>query len=107
MPNDAEMAAVCSRFVEDQSQERLGVHFPAYMLHTEQQNANFFFGTRYNHSTQEMYFIGKPQDRDGHILVVGGAGSGKVPALPFPRWVHGAAHSLLLTSRGNYQKTGP
>ena len=79
MPNDAEMAAVCSRFVEDQSQERLGVHFPAYMLHTEQQNANFFFGTRYNHST----------------------------ALPFPRWVHGAAHSLLLTSRGNYQKTGP
>ena len=84
MPNDAEMAAVCSRFVEDQSQERLGVHFPAYMLHTEQQNANFFFGTRYNHSTQEMYFIGKPQDRDGHILVVGGAGSGKSSCIAIP-----------------------
>lgn len=43
MSNNAEMSAMYSRFVEDQSQERLGVHFPTYMLHTERQNANFFF----------------------------------------------------------------
>lgn len=107
MPNDAEMAAVCSRFVEDQSQERLGVHFPAYMLHTEQQNANFFFGTRYNHSTQEMYFIGKPQDRDGHILVVGGAGSGKSSCIAIPTLGTWGGTFFAIDIKGELSKNWP
>lgn len=82
--NDIGMPDICARFVEDQSTERIGVKFPPYMLHTEQQNANFFFGIRHNHGTQKTYYIGKPQDRDGHVLVVGGAGSGKSSCIAIP-----------------------
>ena len=82
--NDIGMPDICARFVEDQSTERIGVKFPPYMLHAEQQNANFFFGIRHNHGTQKTYYIGKPQDRDGHVLVVSGAGSGKSSCIAIP-----------------------
>lgn len=84
MPNDTGIPDTYTRFVEDQSMERIGVKFPEYMIHTEQQSTNFFFGTRYHRGTQKTYFIGKPQDRDGHILVVGGAGSGKSSCIAIP-----------------------
>lgn len=51
------------------------------MLHTERQNANFFFGTKESSimrsfdlgmsTSNEQIYVGKPQDRDGHILATG------------------------------------
>lgn len=107
MSNNAEIATTYNRFIEDQSQERLGVNFPAYMLHTEQQNANFFFGTRYNYGTKKMYFIGKPQDRDGHILVVGGAGSGKSSCIAIPTLSTWDGTFFAIDIKGELSKNWP
>lgn len=82
MPNEVDLRTVYNRIVGDQTLERWGSRFPSYMLHTEQQNANVFFGYRQNKNA--IYYIGKPQDRDGHVLVVGGAGSGKSSCIAIP-----------------------
>jgi type IV secretion system protein VirD4 len=83
-----------SEFLEDQTIKREGNDVPDYMSHTERQNANFFFGTKKRsimssfdlgtNTTNKQFYIGKPQDRDGHILVIGGVGSGKSSCIAMP-----------------------
>ena len=82
MPTREDMATY-NKTVEDQSAERWGSRIPQYMVHMEQQNANVFFGCRATEDGSICY-IGKPQDRDGHVLVVGGAGSGKSSCIAIP-----------------------
>lgn len=82
MPNSTDLDALYNQIVGDQTAERWGGRFPPYMLHTERQDANVFFGYRQNQNM--TYYIGKPQDRDGHVLVVGGAGSGKSSCIAIP-----------------------
>ena len=107
MPNDTEMMDTYTRFVEDQSMERIGVKFPPYMLHTEQQSANFFFGIRDHHGTQKTYYIGKPQDKDGHILVVGGAGSGKSSCIAIPTLGTWGGTFFAIDIKGELSKNWP
>lgn len=69
-------------YIGDQSFIRLGNNIPSYMSHGKKQDANFFFGTK--HGNNGTCFIGKPENRDGHVLVVGCAGSGKSSCIAIP-----------------------
>ena len=76
-----------NEFVGDESSKCSGSDIPEYMLHSEKKNASFFFGTRaveYAPKQQTISYVGKPKDRDGHVLVVGGAGSGKSSCIAIP-----------------------
>jgi type IV secretion system protein VirD4 len=64
----------------DQSYYRYGRNIPQYMLHDKREDTGFFFGT----GPFGNHYIGKPEDHDGHILVVGGAGSGKSTCIAIP-----------------------
>lgn len=85
---------IFSEFLDDQTVKREGNDVPDYMLHTERQNANFFFGTKERSiirsfdlgmsTSNEQIYVGKSQDCDGHILVIGGAGSGKSSCIAMP-----------------------
>ena len=61
-------------------------NIPDYTVYTSRENVGFFFGTKTKGSifSQQKYYIGKPIDQDGHILVVGGAGSYKTSAIAIP-----------------------
>lgn len=48
------------------------------MMQQKQEKGSFFFGKKGDS------YVGKPQDCDGHILVVGGAGSGKSSCIAIP-----------------------
>lgn len=56
-------------------------HIPPYMMHTIKRNSGFFFGIKRFHShwlhEDNEYYISKPSGEDGHVLIVGGIGSGK------------------------------
>lgn len=87
MMTNAELENRYNSFIEDQTSERLGNNIPGYMVHPLKQNANFFLGTRIigsNDGQPRMAYIGKPQNVDGHVLVVGGAGSGKSSCIAIP-----------------------
>lgn len=117
-------------FIRDQSTKSGACDVPEYMLHSNRNDAGFFFGTKeckkikpdnpgeivpvvpikvdtfndtedtrissivetvkpYKPKTTETCFVGKPYYRggkeyDGHILVVGGAGSGKSSCIAMP-----------------------
>ena len=66
--------------IDDQSSQRFGNDVPKYMVKTEKRDTGVFFGREAN----KQRYVGKPQDRDGHVLVVGGAGSGKSTCIAIP-----------------------
>lgn len=105
MHNETEITAICNRFVEDQSAERRGGRIPQYMVHRERQNANVFFGWRQNKDV--VYYIGKPQDRDGHVLVVGGAGSGKSSCIAIPTLGTWDGTFVAIDIKGELSKNWP
>lgn len=87
MPNKKEIdrynqEAMYNQVIEDQSVERLGMKIPQYMVHREKQNGSVSFG--FSITNDGLSYIGKPQDKDGHVLVVGGAGSGKSSCIAIP-----------------------
>lgn len=85
---------IINEFFGDETVMRQGNDVPHYMLHPERQNAHFFFGTKEcskatpfelgTSSSNERFYVGKPQNSDGHILVIGGAGSGKSSCIAMP-----------------------
>jgi len=72
----------------------MGSKIPKHMRHTRRENASFFFGTRtrvltrkeiiHKYIDDDKFYVGKPQDCDGHVLVIGGAGSGKSSCIAIP-----------------------
>lgn len=56
--------------------------YPWALRHNEYQDAAIFFGTRPGSCLQR--FVGKAPGKDGHVLVVGGAGSGKSSCIAIP-----------------------
>ena len=76
------MAKLTENFIDDQSSRRDGNNVPQFMRHTEREKAGVFFGTKI--IRDRINFVGKPIDEDGHILVVGGAGSGKSTCVAMP-----------------------
>lgn len=73
-----------NELVGDQSREHYGNKVPEYMLHEEEYEADFFFGVKYYNNGTVRRYVGKPISKDGHILVVGGAGSGKSSCIAIP-----------------------
>lgn len=87
MINNTELARFEDTYIGDQSFARLGKNIPPYMSHGTKQDANFFFGTALGKvigNNIEICYIGKPQEMDGHVLVVGSAGSGKSSCIAIP-----------------------
>ena len=87
MINNTELARLEDTYIGDQSFARLGKNIPPYMSHGTKQDANFFFGTAFGKvigNNIEIRYIGKPQEVDGHVLVVGSAGSGKSSCIAIP-----------------------
>lgn len=76
---------IYGEYIEDQTKKRDGHDVPDYILHEEKKDANFFFGTKsIAQSGEGVHYVGKPQECDGHVLVVGGAGSGKSTCIAMP-----------------------
>ncbi|MCL2638920.1 MAG: type IV secretory system conjugative DNA transfer family protein [Oscillospiraceae bacterium] len=78
MPDTIFTRFIKSLFKQNYNPEREGNNIPDFMKNEEKKNTGFFFGEK----TQgwwnpKSFYVGKPTDKDGHILVVGGAGSGK------------------------------
>ena len=94
MAGKKKIKKILDRYINDQSNVRTGNDVPEYMLHTKRQDAHFFFGIKINTETTEgmmnndthdiVRYVGKPQDYDGHVMVVGGAGSGKSSCIVIP-----------------------
>ncbi len=67
-------------FNQNYRPEREGNNIPDYMIKNSPEYCGFFFGAKarggFWNETYNVY-VGKPTNQDGHILVVGGAGSGK------------------------------
>ena len=82
MLNKKDETSLAKNYIEDQTSARLGGAIPPYMLQAARSKPGVFFGIR--QSMNATYYIGKPQDVDGHILVVGGAGSGKSSCIAIP-----------------------
>lgn len=70
------------KFVKGRENQRQGKAIPSFMAHKQIENANVFFGTRY--TERGKIYVGKPQDVDGHVLALGGAGSGKSSCIVIP-----------------------
>jgi type IV secretion system protein VirD4 len=66
--------------------EREGNNVPKFMQNMKRKDTNsVFFGIKkYGLRKRKYYFVSKPQDKDGHIIVVGGAGSGKSSCIAKP-----------------------
>lgn len=68
--------------------EREGNNIPANMLKTRREDVGFFFGAKRKKGVwglpSTFHFVGKPTNEDGHIVIVGGAGSGKSSCFGIP-----------------------
>lgn len=73
----------------DESYKRRGYEIPKNMIQTGKEQGYFFLGIK--QYQKGSFFIGKSQNIDGHILVLGGAGTGKSSCIAIP---------TLLTWRG-------
>ncbi|MCL2198867.1 MAG: type IV secretory system conjugative DNA transfer family protein [Defluviitaleaceae bacterium] len=82
------------KYTVSQTSLRDRFNIPHYMLNKRSQDSFFFFGIEKQVVTERMAFrefidgriryVGKPQEKDGHVLVVGGAGSGKSSCIAIP-----------------------
>ena len=94
MADKKRVEKIRKKTITDNSSARKGSIIPKHMSHTNRQDANFFFGTRTRKLSpmdfmlevepSEMIYVGKPNYYDGHILIVGGAGSGKSSCIAIP-----------------------
>ncbi len=65
-----------------------------------QKDSGFFFGTEQEKSAKGKY-IGKPLDKDGHILCVGESGRGKSQGLVIPTLKTWKGHQIVLDVKGD------
>ena len=70
-------------YIRDQSAKRLGNKPSPYMCHKDQAETGVFFGYILE-ADGSICYVGKPPDKDGHILIVGGAGAGKTSCIVIP-----------------------
>jgi type IV secretion system protein VirD4 len=75
-----------------------GMLIPPDMARPDPQG--FVFGKKYS------YFVSKPEDTDGHILVMGGVGSGKTSCVGIPSLLSWKARVFAIDIKGElYEKT--
>jgi type IV secretory pathway TraG/TraD family ATPase VirD4 len=73
---------------------------PDWMHLDLRQDGGFHFGLELS---ADSSYIGKPQDKDGHILVIGGPGSGKTHSIVIPTLYTWQGHTVIfdIKTRGN------
>ena len=71
---------------------RMG-NIPDWMILDPLNDEGFFFG-----KASHVYgrYVGKPQDKDGHIIIIGGPGSGKTTALIVPSLETWKGHIVII-----------
>lgn len=90
MTYEENLQTLFKRIIEskDESFKRQGYEIPPSMVQLGTGKGYFFLGKkRYKIATNETIvdrYIGKTQDVDGHILVLGGAGTGKSSCIAIP-----------------------
>ena len=81
MLNKTNLQELAKQIFSDSNPGDSREHIPPYMMHTIKRNSGFFFGIKRFHShwlhEDNEYYISKPSGEDGHVLIVGGIGSGK------------------------------
>ena len=79
---------------------RAGDQIPYWMILDPHQDGGFHFGVKRGWHGK---YIGKPQDVDGHILVVGGPGSGKTREIVNPTLYSWGGHTVTfdIKTKGN------
>lgn len=84
MTYEENLQTLFKRIVEnrDESFKRLGKDIPSSMVQLGKGKGYFFLGKE--HHRDGLPYIGKTQDVDGHILVLGGAGTGKSSCIAIP-----------------------
>lgn len=84
MTYEENLQTLFKRIVEnrDESFKRLGKDIPSSMVQLGRGKGYFFLGKE--HHRDGLPYIGKTQDVDGHILVLGGAGTGKSSCIAIP-----------------------
>lgn len=108
MSNDTGLSNLTNQVIGDQTLERQGSRIPQYMIHHELFYETVFFGFRQCKVKDEKktIYIGKPQNRDGHVLVVGGVGSGKSSCIAIPTLWSWTGTFLAIDIKGElYQKS--
>ena len=88
MPDNRLKRFIASFINRDYRPEREGNNIPSNMLKFNRKDTGFFFGTKLKGGIfgfySNFYYVGKPTDADGHVVVVGGAGSGKSSCIAIP-----------------------
>lgn len=81
MLNKTNLQELAKQIFSDSNPRGGREHIPPYMMRTVKRNSGFFFGIKRFHShwlhEDNEYYISKPSGEDGHVLIVGGIGSGK------------------------------
>lgn len=81
MLNETNLQKLAKQIFSDSNPGGGREHMPPYMMRTRKRNSGFFFGIKRFHSHwlhgDNEYYISKPSEKDGHILIDGGIGSGK------------------------------
>ena len=78
MPDNWLTRFIRSLFNHDYRPEREGNNVPLYMLSRKKRETGFFFGVKRRGWWDDyVTYVGKPLNVDGHIIGVGGAGTGK------------------------------
>jgi type IV secretion system protein VirD4 len=82
MPDNFLKRLILVFFNRDYRPEREGNNVPAAMqLNTKREKSSFFFGVKWLGLFPKKFYVAKSADEDGHILIDGGAGSGKSAAI--------------------------
>jgi len=82
------------QLLAEQNKLRSGSDIPDSMALLRHQDSGFFFGK--GDMFGPGYYVGKSQDQDGHILVMGGAGSYKTSAIALPTLATWRSTSIVI-----------
>lgn len=84
-------------FMGEQRRYRVGDVIPEELEMNLYADSGIFFGTKY----EPNGFVGKPADRDGHILVAGFPGSGKTMGIVIPTMMTWRGSQIILDVKGD------
>lgn len=93
------------QIVGDEAGKRFGLNPPSYMCHKNMGNSGFFFGKQ--KIGNETVYLAKPEDKDGHILLIGGAGSGKSSCVVIPTLETWGGTFFAIDIKGELSKNWP
>ena len=87
-------------FLREESRLREGNVIPIKLELNLYDESGMFFGTKY----ERNFFVGKPTNEDGHILVIGSPGSGKTEAVVKPTIMTWRGVQIIIDVKGDLHK---